>query len=162
MSDNSVREIRSDRFRDDTSRDNDDSIDLRGIIITMRKYKWPIILTTALATAATALVVSSMTPVYRSTATLLFDTSTASSGFENQLRGLGSTQDDIQTQVEILKSRTLAERIVDTLELEKHWEYNTTLETPEEFRNVGPLAPLKEAVSAYLPCLLYTSDAADE
>ena len=151
MSENSVREIRSDRFKDDTSGHNDDSIDLRGIIVTLRKYKWPIILTTALATAATALIVSSMTPVYRSTATFLFDTSTSTSQFENPLIGVGSTLQDIQTQVEILKSRTLAERIVDTLELEKHWEYNASMPAPEEFSNTGPLAPLKTMVSSYLP-----------
>ena len=150
MSETSVTEIRSDRFRDDSSVD-DEAIDLRGIIITLRKFKWPIILTTALATAATAMVVSSMTPVFRSTATLMFDTSTASSGFENQLLGLGSSKEDIQTQVEVLKSRTLAERIVDELELENHWEYNAALPTPEQFTNVGPFAPLKSKLQELLP-----------
>ncbi len=151
MSDTSATEIRSDRFRDDSSRDSDDSIDLRGIIITLRKFKWPIILTTALATAATAMVVSSMTPVFRSTATLMFDTSTSSSSFENQFLGLGSSKEDIQTQVEVLKSRTLAERIVDELELQNHWEYNPALPTPEEFTNVGPFAPLKARLQELLP-----------
>jgi len=131
MSETSVREIRSDRFKDDSSRSDDDSIDLRGIIVTLRKFKWPIILTTALATAATAMVVSSMTPVYRSTATLMFDTSAATSGFENPF--VNGSKQDIQTQVEILKSRTLAERIVDELELVKHWEYNPSLATPEQY-----------------------------
>lgn len=151
MSETSVREIRSDRFRDDSSTQNDDSIDLRGIIITLRKYKWPIILTTALATAATAMVVSSMTPIYRSTATLIFDTSASTSGFENPFVGVGGSQQDIQTQVEVLKSRTLAERIVDELELKNHWEYNPALETPEQYVNVGPFAPLQAKISEFLP-----------
>ena len=151
MSETSATEIRSDRFRDDSSIDGDDAIDLRGIIITLRKFKWPIILTTALATAATAMVVSSMTPVFRSTATLMFDTSTASSGFENQFIGVGSSKEDIQTQVEVLKSRTLAERIVDELELKNHWEYNPALPTPEQFTNVGPFAPLKSKLQELLP-----------
>ena len=72
MSDKSAREMQSDRFRDDAADHPDDSIDLRGIIISLRKFKWPIILTTAICTAITALVVASMTPVYRSTVTLLF------------------------------------------------------------------------------------------
>ena len=151
MSEMSATAIRSDRFRDDSSSNNDDSIDLRGIIITLRKYKWPIILTTALATAATAMVVSSMTPVYRSTATLMFDTSSSNSGFENRFIGLGSSKDDIQTQVEVLKSRTLAERIVDELELVNHWEYNSAHPMPEKYTNVGPFAPLKEKLQVYLP-----------
>ena len=151
MSETSAAEIRSDRFRDDSSRQSDDSIDLRAIIVTLRKFKWPIILTTALATAATAMIVSSMTPVYRSTATLMFDTSTSKSGFENQFIGLGSSKEDIQTQVEVLKSRTLAERIVDELELKNHWEYNSALPVPEQFTNVGPFAPLKAKLQELLP-----------
>ena len=150
MSETATREIRSDRFKDDSSRQNDDSIDLRGIIITLRKYKWPIILTTALATAATAMIVSSMTPVYRSTATLMFDTSSSKSGFENQF-GFVKTQQDIQTQVEVLKSRTLAKRVFNSLALSEHWEYNPTLPTPEQFVNVGPLAPFKAMIKQYLP-----------
>lgn len=152
MSETAAREIRTDRFRDDSSKSSDDSIDLRGIIVTLRKYKWPIILTTALATAITAMVVSSMTPIYRSTATLMFDTSTSGSGFESSLGFTGgNSKQDIQTQVEILKSRTLAQRIVNELELKNHWEYNNTIEMPEQFKNVGPFAPLKAWVARYLP-----------
>ena len=150
MSETSAREIRADRFRDDSSKHDDDSIDLRGIIITLRKYKWPIILTTALVTAATAVIVSSMTPIYRSTATLVFDTGTSSSSFENQF-GIGTTQQDIQTQVEVLKSRTLAERIVGELELANSWEYNPSIPTPEQFTNVGPFAPLIASLKNFLP-----------
>lgn len=39
--------VSSDRFVDDISKP-DDAIDLRGIIITLRKYKWPIVLTLSL------------------------------------------------------------------------------------------------------------------
>ena len=150
MSENSEIEIRRDRFRDDSSGSSDDAIDLRGIFITLRKYKWPIIFTTALATAATAMVVSSMTPIYRSTATLNFDTSASSSGFENPFIGQ-SSQQDIQTQVEILKSRTLAARVVNELDLVNHWEYNSTLPVPEQFTNIGPFAPLKAKIKEFLP-----------
>ena len=65
--------------------------------------------------------------------------------------GVGSSKEDIQTQVEVLKSRTLAERIVDELELESHWEYNPALPTPEQFTNVGPFAPLKAKLQELLP-----------
>ena len=152
MSEMSATEIRSDRFRDDSSRDGDDSIDLRGIIVTLRKYKWPIILVTAVATAATAMVVSSMTPIYRSTATLMFDTGSSNSSiFENQFIGVGSSKADIQTQVVVLKSRTLAGRIFDELELKNHWEYNPAVPTPERFTSVGPFAPLKARLQELLP-----------
>jgi len=151
MSDNTAKEIRTDRFKDDTADIADDSIDLRSIIITLRKYKWPILLSTALATAATALVVSSMTPVYRSTATLMFDTASSGSRFETQMFNLGSSKQDIQTQVEILKSRTLAKRVADKLELQNHWEYNSAVPTPDIYNDVGPLASVKAAIRNVLP-----------
>ena len=157
MSEISARENRPDRFRDDSVGD-DDSIDLRGVIITLRKFKWPIIFTTALCTALTALVVSSMTPVYRSTATLLFEDKKQKTVFDQTL-GFGD-KEAIQTQVEMLKSRTLAERLVKELNLSEHWEYNRALPVPEQYVNNGPLAPVKEAVGNFLASSDVTTDMA--
>ncbi|MEM7256204.1 MAG: polysaccharide biosynthesis tyrosine autokinase [Pseudomonadota bacterium] len=149
MSNTSARERQSDRFTDDSLNNPDDSIDLRAIIITLRKFKWPIILTTALFTAATALVVASMTPIYRSTATLLFEDKKEKTVFDQSF-GFANNE-AIQTQVEILKSRTLAARVVDELKLAEHWEYNNSLPVPEQQQNRGPLAPIKTAISGFLP-----------
>ncbi len=149
MSETSVRDLQSDRFRDDTRNNNDDSIDLRGIIVTLRKFKWPIILTTALCTALTAFVVSGMTPIYRASATLLFDDKRETGIFDPTFGG--ASKQDIQTQVEVLKSRTLAERIVKELKLADHWEYNSRLPVPADYQNAGPLAPIKNAVKELLP-----------
>ncbi len=152
MSETSASDVRqAERFRDDTSNRGEDAVDLRGIIITLRKYKWPIILTTALATAVTALVVSSITPEYRSTATLLFEDGQSKTGFENPFVEFGQSKQDIQTQVEVLKSRTLAERVVAELNLKEHWEYNSQLPVPDQYRDAGPLAQVKDQVKALLP-----------
>lgn len=149
MSDKSARDNQSDRFRDDSLAHADDSIDLRAIIITLRKFKWPIILTTAFCTAATALVVASMTPVYRATATLLFQDNKQKTVFDQSFRLEG--RNAIQTQVEILNSRTLAERVANDLNLSEHWEYNSSVPIPERYKHIGPLAPLKMAISQYIP-----------
>lgn len=149
MGDNAAKQPQSDRFIDDSPARGDDSVDLRAIAISLRKYKWPIILTTALCSAATAVIVSGMTPVYRSTATLLFDQEQQQTIFD-PTNGLG-TQEEIQTQVEILKSRTIAERVVDEFNLAEHWEYNKDLEVPEEYQYKGPLAPVKAVLQNMLP-----------
>jgi len=149
MSETSVRDPHSDRFRDDSRGKHDDAIDLRGIIVTLRKFKWPIILTTALCTALTALVVSGMTPEYRSSVTLLFDDKSSQGVFDPTFGA--ATKQDIQTQVEVLKSRTLAERIVKDMKLAEHWEYNSSLPVPSEHQNVGVLAPIKTALLGLLP-----------
>ncbi len=149
MSEGSVTS--SDRFIDDTSKHDEDSVDLRGIIITLRKYKWPIILTTAVVTALTALVVSAITPQYRATATLLFENNRSQTGFETPWAELENSNLSLQTQVEVLKSRTLAERLVNELKLAEHWEYNKTLAMPDEFKITGPLAPVARFVEKVLP-----------
>ena len=141
----------SDRFVDDSNKHDDDSVDLRGIIITLRKYKWPIIVTTALVTALTAIVVSAITPQYRATATLLFENNRSQTGFETPWAELENNSLSIQTQVEVLKSRTLAERLVKELKLAEHWEYNSSLPMPDAYKITGPLAPIKQFVERIVP-----------
>ena len=150
MSEPSARTAtRSDRFTDNSSRSSSssgDSINLRGIIVTLRKYKWPIILVTAITTALTALFVSTITPVYRATATLLFEQD-AQPAFVNPLIGVDSSGFNyIQTQVEVLGSRTLADRVATEMNLEEHWEYNPTLPRPAEFEKTG----ISDLVKQYL------------
>jgi len=140
----------SDRFVDDAVKD-EDSVDLRGIIITLRKYRWPIIATTAIVTALTAIVVSSIIPQYRATATLLFESNRSQTGFETPWAELENNNLSIQTQIEVLKSRTLAERLVTELNLMEHWEYNGLLPVPEVYRSTGPLARLRGFVEGVAP-----------
>ena len=140
----------SDRFTDDTRRD-DDAIDLRGLIITMRKHRWPIILSTAVFTALTALVVNSITPEYRATSTLLFESNRSQTGFETPWAELENNNLSLQTQVEVLKSRTLAERLVRELNLLEHWEYNGNIPVPDAYKATGPLAKIKTLVDSVVP-----------
>lgn len=141
----------SDRFVDDTKARDDESVDLRGIIITLRKYKWPIIATTAFFTAVTALIVSAITPEYRATATLLFESNRSQTGFETPWAELENSNLSLQTQVEVLKSRTLAERLVRELNLTEHWEYNDNLVTPDAYKTAGPLAPVRNLLERVTP-----------
>ncbi len=152
----------SDRFIDDTKRRDDESVDLRGIVITLRKYKWPIIAATAIFTALTALVVSAITPEYRATATLLFESNRSQTGFESPWAELENDNQSLQTQVEVLKSRTLAERLVRELYLTEHWEYNPALPTPAEFQTTGPLAPVGALLDKLSPAPKPVSVTADE
>jgi len=139
----------SDRFVDDKKRHDDESIDFRSIIITLRKHKWPILGSTALITLLTALVVSAMTPEYRATSTLLFESNRSQTGFETPWAELEKNNLGLQTQVEVLKSRTLAERMVEDLQLREHWEYNNKLARPEAFNARGPLAPVRSMLERF-------------
>ena len=85
---------------------------------SIKKRKWPVLgLATALA-ALGAAVAFSMTPIYRSTATVLIEPGKPKFlSMEDMLGGAMQTKEHYQTQVEILKSREVALRTVTTLKL---------------------------------------------
>lgn len=130
-----------------------ESVDLRGITTTLRKYKWLILLFTLIVTLLTSLIIASVTPRYRSTATLLFEKNKAKTGYENPWGEIGNLEDEIQTQLQMLRSRNFAKRVVTELNLHEHWEYNPSLPMPEHFDQQGPLAPIKARVKKIVKSL---------
>lgn len=105
---------------------DDDSIDLREYAKILRKYRWPILLSTALITAIAAYIVSGMTPIYRATSTLLIETQETMPISFDELVGIDTNnQEYYQTQFEILKSRKLAKRVIEEMGIWEHSElYN--------------------------------------
>src|SRR5262245_35302449 len=88
--------------------------------------KWSILALVVGSALITTVVVSLMTPVYRSTATVLVDIDTArpvaTSGAE--MIHLGSYyREYLQTQAEVLKSRAIAQRVIANLKLTEHPEF---------------------------------------
>jgi capsular exopolysaccharide synthesis family protein len=109
----------------------EDEIDLRLYWAIFQKHKWRIIRLTLLVGLLAALVSYSLTPVYRSTAALLIESGPTKIVSIEEVYGLtGANREYFQTQLEILKSRSIAERVVDQLQLLKHPEYDPTLERP--------------------------------
>lgn len=95
--------------------------DVRDVLNTLARKKWFILGIAALFTVAAMIISLAMTPVYRAAATIKidpdekklfkFDVSTGNrSPMENK--------EFMQTQYKLLKSRTLARRVIDTLDLE--------------------------------------------
>ena len=85
---------------------------------SLEKKRWAILLLTLLLGAVTALVVYSMTPVYRSTATLYIEPAKSKVvSIEEVYSGISGNREHIQTQLEILKSRELVEKLVKRLKL---------------------------------------------
>lgn len=104
--------------------DTDDTIDLRQYLLVLRKYRWFIILTTAVLTGITAYIVSGMTPIYRATSTLLIETQQTMPMNLDDLIGIDTTKSEYyQTQFEVLKSRKLAKRVLEEMGLYEHREW---------------------------------------
>jgi succinoglycan biosynthesis transport protein ExoP len=110
--------------RDDAeSEAGDDEINLKDIFRTLLKHKWMIVGTTLLCVLAAAVYTLRVTPLYRSTALLQIDRAAQKVvGFNSEVdldQGASSEALQLRTQIELLQSRTLAERVIDELGLQK-------------------------------------------
>lgn len=108
--------------RQDDEAGGDDSLTLTDIWRIVLKHKWTLLLVILLAAAAATIRTFLSTPVYRSTVILQIERATPRVvRFDNdpdQERGSGEDVSSIRTQQELLKSRSLAERVIDELRLD--------------------------------------------
>ena len=92
--------------------------------------KWSITVLTVLVAIAAAFVASQIEPVYRSSAVLLIETNRAKitriEEVYSDVQGAGA----LQTQVGVLRSRSVAERVVDRLMLSRHREFDPRQANP--------------------------------
>ena len=100
---------------------DDDFIDLGRLFRAILHYKWGIIGLGFILALMAGLLVFSMEPVYRATASIALESQEANVVSVEEVYSLGAgNYQYTQTQFEILKSRNLAERVVRRLELHKH------------------------------------------
>ena len=105
--------------------EDDDEIDLLKLWQTIWRRKWSILTLVLIVSMVATLAVFSITPTYRSTATLLIEQKAAKVVSIEQVYGLdGVGSEYLQTQFELLKSRALAERVVRQLNLTTHPEFD--------------------------------------
>ncbi|MDZ7870867.1 MAG: polysaccharide biosynthesis tyrosine autokinase [Rheinheimera sp.] len=102
----------------------DEVIDLRKYFMVVNRSKWRILLLAILVSALTIFVVLNMKQIYSSKATLLIESQQAKAVKIDEVYGINSAQQEYYlTQFEILKSRTIAESVIDRLQLASHAEF---------------------------------------
>lgn len=101
----------------------DDEIDLRSIFRTLIKHKAMIAGIALLSLLAAGIYTLRATPLYEATVMIQIDQATQKVvGFNAEVeldQGTGSDQFQLRTQIEMLKSRSLAERVIDEMGLYK-------------------------------------------
>ncbi len=103
---------------------DDDFIDLGRLFRAVMRHKWGILGLAFAITLATGLMVYSMEPVYRASASIVLESEEANVVNVEQIYTLGAgNYEYTQTQFEILKSRSLAERVVRKLKLYEHPDF---------------------------------------
>ena len=106
-----------------------DEIDLRQYLHVLSKYKWSILGLAFVITLLTTLVVFSIEPTFRATATVLIETQEQKVVSIEEVYGLPGANDEyFETQNQILQSRELAERVIDKLNISQHAEFDPAVE----------------------------------
>lgn len=99
-------------------------LNLRKLWLSVWLRKWPILAFMLVASLLAILATTWMTPLYRAGATLLVQSDVAKLlAIEQVDSNEALSSDYLQTEIELLKSRVLAERVVRQLDLVNHPEF---------------------------------------
>lgn len=125
----------------DASESGTFEFELMPLIRRLYGYKWMILTCALLGVISGALVIRDATPIYKTTMTLKYDpvASTTIRSSDDERAGWGSVSEELKTQVGIIQSPRMAQRVIEALGLD--------LEAETEHRNISPLAPLSHAWS---------------
>jgi len=131
-----------------------DAGDLNQIIATFRRRSRLFLAVAVVIVAAVMLVTLQQTPRYTATANVMIDTRKHS--VDNITAVLSDLPDDtsvVDTEVEILKSRSLAERVVNSLKLDQDPEFNSSLrkQNPIESALIAPVNAIEHLAHALTP-----------
>ena len=111
--------------------DSRNTLDLVIYWRSIAKRKWRILAFGSAFALVAAGLVQLMTPVYRSTATLLVEQNKAKvAPTEEVYANVGDSREHFQTQAEILKARALAMKLVDKLDLTRHPDFDPRQHRP--------------------------------
>lgn len=123
-------------------------LDLMGLFRTLRKRLGLIVSVTLGLTALVMVVVLQQTPLYTASAQVLLDRQKMQvTDMEAVISGLPADSATVDSEVEILKSRALAERVVDRLNLMQDPEFNGALREPSFLLWIDPRFLLGELLA---------------
>jgi len=113
-----------------------------AILSNIRARKWLVLGLTLLSGVVAYLVVSSMTPVYRATATLLIENTKSKVVSIEELYGIPMEgREFFQTQVEFMKSREVGVRVIDKLDLTTNPYFDPSQAKPGVFTRLRSIVP---------------------
>lgn len=147
---NSVSPSSGPSIRDRASTLESDEIDLGALLQTIWRGKWWIALTTVLAILvggyyAFAVVV----PTYTAGSVVMLENRQENvANLESVMSGLSGDQATINTEVEVIRSRGLIEKLVKRLDLTADPEFNVRLRPKKPFSVGAVIALVKEPIRA--------------
>ena len=123
-------------------------LDLMALYRTLRKRLGVIMGVTVGLTALVMVVVLQQTPLYTAEAQILLDRQKMQvTDMQAVMSGLSPDSATVDSEVEILRSRTLAARVIETLDLVQDPEFNGALREPSMLRWLDPRVWIGTALS---------------
>ena len=117
--------------------DSEDVIDLRELITVFRRRFWSFLAAGFLTFVAAVVFTLQATPLYTSTASVVLNLRESQVvDIESVLSGMPPDSAAVDTEVEVLRSRALAEAVVDRLNLTEVPEFNGRLREPTMMETV--------------------------
>ncbi|MBY6046481.1 polysaccharide biosynthesis tyrosine autokinase [Vannielia litorea] len=113
----------------------DDVIDLGVLLASLWRGKWIIAIFAVLGILAGGYYAYvAAVPIYRATSVVMLETDQQSVvDIESVVSGLSADTVTINSEIEVMKSRSLAGRVSDRLDLEQNPEFNSSLREPSAF-----------------------------
>ncbi|WP_067583082.1 GumC family protein [Endozoicomonas ascidiicola] len=109
----------------------EDIIDLRQIFHVLNSYRWAIAGFTLAVSLIAIMVVFSVTPIYQATTVLQIEQEQAKVVSIEEMYGIdGGSDSYLNTQLEVLKSRSVLEKTIRELKLLDNPEFNARLQAP--------------------------------
>jgi capsular exopolysaccharide synthesis family protein len=103
-------------------------IDIRGLVSNLWRGKWIIVICTLIATAIAYVIVSQFQPQYWASSKVMFGQQRAKViNLQNVLAESEFDVEALQNELEVLRSFSLATRVIDTMELDKNADFNPAL-----------------------------------
>ncbi|TYK64783.1 GumC family protein [Colwellia echini] len=134
-----------------TKSTSEEVIDLRHYFSVINKNKWRIIFLALAVSIFAAIVALNITPIYRATATLLIEADQVKAVSFEEIYGLDSNRKEYYlTQFEVLKSRKIAQAVVEKLDLINHPDFigkpSAIREFIKDVKSNIPFLPQKKEV----------------
>ncbi|WP_312478316.1 GumC family protein [Stutzerimonas nitrititolerans] len=129
--------VRPDRpWQRSTSTDDSDFIDLKKIWHAVWSRKWGIVLLVAVVAVLTAVLLSRMTPIYKAVTSVIIEVKGTPVVSFQPANAPTEVSEYLQTQLSLIQSRGVAEKVVRDLELTEHPEFDLR-QQPGPLINIG-------------------------
>ncbi|MEM7767818.1 MAG: Wzz/FepE/Etk N-terminal domain-containing protein [Pseudomonadota bacterium] len=109
---------------------DDNLVDVKALIRTVRRRFWLGLISALLTFLAVAVYTFQQTPMFSATTRLVLDTQQDAFEVGNNLLGLPANTAAIDTELEIMRSETLLQKVVPRLSLSDYAEFNWRLQDP--------------------------------